>query len=100
MTHAMICKTGHFVCFRHDEVRDITVKILREVCVDVTSKPVFLRLEGEELQNATANRPPEARVDLSARGFWTRGQRAFGDIGIFDPMAESHNQFTLEAGED
>ena len=74
MTHAMICKTGRFVCFWHDEVRDLTVKILRKVCIDVTSKLVFLRLEGEKLQHATANRPPEARVDLSARGFWTQGQ--------------------------
>ena len=97
MIHAMICKNGGFVCWRHDEVRDITVKMLKEVCIDVTSEPVLLRLEGEVLQHATANRSSDARVDLSARGFWTRGQRAFADIRIFDPLAESHNQLTLEA---
>ena len=69
MTHDMVCKTGGYVSIRQDEVRDLTVKMLKEVCVDVTTEPVLLRLEGEELQHATANRSPEAWVDLSARGF-------------------------------
>ena len=94
--HAMICKTGGFVCIRHDEVRDLTVKMLKEVCVEVTTEPTLLRLEEERLGYATANAAPEARVDLSARGFWTRGQRAFGDIRIFDPMAASHIHLPLE----
>ena len=97
MNHAMICKKGGFVCIRHDEVRDVTVKMLQEVCVDVTTEPTLLRLEGERLRYLTANTSPEARVDISARGFWTRGQRAFSDIRIFDPMAACHRQQTLEA---
>ena len=97
MNHAMICKLGGYVCNRHDEVRDLTVKMLKEVCVEVTSEPMLLRIEGEQLQYATANRSAEARVDFSARGFWTRGQRAYGDIRIFDPMAASHIQLSLDA---
>ena len=97
INHAMICKLGGFVCIRHDEVRDLTVKMLKEVCVEVTSEPMLLRIEGEQIEYATANRSPEARVDLSARGFWTRGQRAYGDIRIFDPMAASHIQLSLDA---
>ncbi|KAG0715208.1 hypothetical protein GWK47_012474 [Chionoecetes opilio] len=45
----------------------------------------------------TANTAPEARVDICARGFWTRGQRTFLDIRIFDPMAVSHRELSLEA---
>ena len=82
---------------RHDEVRDLTVKMLKEVCVEVTSEPRLLRLEGEQLRYLTANTSPDARVDISARGFWTRGQRAYCDIRIFDPMAACHEQHTLEA---
>ena len=97
MNHAMICKKGGFVCIRHDEVRDLTIKMLKEVCVEVTSEPSLLKLEGEQLQYLTANTSPEARVDISARGFWTRGQQAFSDIRIFDPMAACHYQLTLDA---
>ena len=95
LNHAMICKTGGFISMRHDEVRDLTVKMLKEVCVDVTSEPSLLRLEGEQLQYLTANTSPEARVDLSARGFWIRGQRAYCDIRIFDPMARCYKRKTL-----
>ena len=97
LNHAMICKKGGFVCIRHDEVRDLTVKMLKEVCAEVTSEPCLLRLEGERLRYQTANTSQEARVDISARGFWTRGQQAFTDIRIFDPMAACHYQLTLDA---
>ena len=45
----------------------------------------------------TANTTNEARVDISARGFWTRGQKAFMDIRIFDPMATCSRDNTLDA---
>ena len=97
MNHAMICKKGGFVCIRHDEVRDLTIKMLKEVCAEVSTEPQLLRIEEEHLRYLTANTSPEARVDLSARGFWTRGQRAFGDIRIFDPMANCYRDQTIEA---
>ena len=93
----MTCKKGGFICMRHDEVRDLTVKMLKEVCVDVTSEPTLLQLDGEQMRHFTANTSAEARVDIRARGFWTRGQQAFSDIRIFDPMAACHNQLTLDA---
>ena len=96
-THAMVCKKGGFVCIRHDEVRDITAKMLQEVCHDVTTEPILLPLDGERFIHRTANTSNDARVDVSARGFWTRGQRAFVDIRIFDPMAACHHQLSLEA---
>lgn len=96
-THAMVCKKGGFVCMRHDEVRDLTAQMLKEVCRDVTTEPSLLPLEGEQLTLQTANTSRDARVDVSARGFWTRGQRAFFDIRIFDPMARSHRDLPLEA---
>ena len=45
----------------------------------------------------TANTSNEARVDVSARGFWTNGQRAFFDVRIFDPTAACHRELSLEA---
>ena len=95
--HALTCKRGGFVCMRHDEVRDLTAGMLREVCRDVTVEPTLLPLDGERLNHRTANYSNDARTDVSARGFWTRGQRAFFDIRIFDPMARCHRNLPLEA---
>ena len=33
--HAMICKIGGFVSLRHNELRDLTGKMLKEVCKNV-----------------------------------------------------------------
>ena len=95
--HTMTCKKGGFVCIRHNEVRDLTANMLREVCHDVSTEPTLLPLEGEHLRLRTANLSSEARVDVGARGFWTRGQKAFLDIRIFNPMAACHRELPLEA---
>ncbi|KAG0720657.1 hypothetical protein GWK47_048077 [Chionoecetes opilio] len=66
--------------------------MLREVCRDSPPNQLFPP-EWRTMQYMTANTANEARVDVSARGFWTRGQRAFMDIRIFDPMG----RISLEA---
>ena len=58
------------VTFRHNEVRDITGKLLEEVCKDARKEPVLMELNDEQLRQTTANRRPEARLDISATGFW------------------------------
>lgn len=95
--HTMICKRGGFISIRHDEVRDLTANMLKEVCTDVCVEPELINLQGEILQHGTANRQDRARVDVSARGFWVRGQRAFFDVRIFDPMAPTYRGSTLDA---
>ena len=85
--HAMACKKGGFIHARHNEVRDITANLLSEVCNDVAVEPILQPLTGEKFRYRTANRSAEARLDVSARGFWTRGQRTFCDVRVFDPSA-------------
>ena len=94
--HAMICKKGGFVSLRHNEVRDITAEMLNEVCYDVKSEPELIPLEGENLKYKTANTHERARTDLSARSFWIKGERAFFDIRVFDPVAQSYMNQSLE----
>ena len=72
VTHTMTCKKGGFICIRHDEVRDLTASMLREVCNDVSTEPLLLPLDGEQLRYRTANASNEARVDVNARGSWMR----------------------------
>ena len=45
------------------------------VCNDVEIKPVFKELTGE-LMPRGANRAPDARLDIHARGFWERQRSA------------------------
>ena len=97
VNHCMSCKKGGFICFRHDEIRDLTARSIRDVCPNVTTEPRLLPLGGERLPYRTANTSNEARVDISASSFWTRGQRAYMDIRIFDPMAECHRNISLDA---
>ena len=57
-----------------------------EVCSDVRDEPPLQPLTGEtRLRFATANREDEARVDVSAAGFWGyKYQKAFFDVKVFN----------------
>ena len=37
--HALSCKSGPYVNFRHNAIRDAYAEILKEVCVDVRTEP-------------------------------------------------------------
>ena len=95
--HAMNCKTGGLICNRHDEVRDITAQMLREVCRDVRVEPPLIPTNGQTFELSVANAADDAKLDVSARGFWRRGQRAFVDVRIFNPMARSYIEMPLSS---
>ena len=81
----MSCKKGGVVTIRHNELRDLTVKILSQVCYDIEIEPTLVPLSGEDLSNRTANRSNEARLDVRAGGFWKKGQQAFFDLRVSEP---------------
>ena len=54
-------------------------------------------LTGECFTYRTANTDDGARTDVSASGFWTRGQKAFVDIRIFNPIANQYSNQNLKA---
>ena len=39
---------------------------------------------------SSVNSSDDARLDVSARGFWQREQRAFFDVRVFNPFSKSH----------
>ena len=80
---------------RCNELRDNIGEMLQEVTNDVRIEPILQPLTGEE-QSIGGNVSVEARADISARGFWCRGQRSFFDIRIFDPNAQRHENKTLK----
>ena len=95
--HALTCNIGGFITIRHNDIRDKTAKLLSEVCNDVAVEPVLQPLSGENLRFKTSAREEDARVDVSARGFWTRGSRAFLDVRVFNPIARSYKSKSLES---
>ena len=52
--HAMSCQKGGFISIRHDDIRDITCSLLKEVCSILTKEPLLQPLQGEEFNYKTA----------------------------------------------
>ena len=89
-THAMICPRGGHPTTRHNEVRDLLADLLTVVSRSVRKEPQLLPITNEVFEAATANTSPDARSDIKARGFWTRGEDAFFDVRIVCPTASSY----------
>ena len=85
--HAMTCYLGGFLTVRH---RDVTASLLTEVCHNVATEPTLQPLNGETFSYCTANTDAEARADIRARGFWSKGQDAYFDVWFFYPNASSY----------
>ena len=67
--------------------------MLRMVCNDVEVEPVLQEVTGETL-NHGANKAPDARLDIYARGFWERQRSAFFDVRMCHPNADSYRDLT------
>ena len=93
--HALSCKKGGFVTIRHNKVRDITATLLKIICNDVQIELPLLPLSSKNFFERTANIEDSARVDVSARGFWIAGQKAFFDVRIFKPLARRYHEQNL-----
>ena len=94
--HALSCPKGGFVSIRHNEVRDITAEFLAETCKDVQVEPVLTPVTGELLPSSSIT-GDEARMDISARGFWIRGSKAFLDVSVYNPMAKRYSTQSISA---
>ena len=86
--HAMVCQRSGSGIQRHNELRDLEAQILRMVCNDVEVEPVLREVTGETL-NHGANKAPDARLDIHARGFWERQRSAFFDVRVGHPNVDS-----------
>ena len=89
---------GGFPSIRHNEVRDVTASLLTEICHNVSVEPHLQPLSGELLSLRTANSTDNARLDIACDGFWGgRFERAFFDIRVFNPCAQSNKSSSLTA---
>jgi hypothetical protein len=94
VNHCMTCKKGGYVTMRHNSLRDLTAEVLGEFCKDVGIEPHLLPVTGESLPTGS-NIKDGARLDVSARGIWTPLARAFLDIRVFNPQAQTNKSKSI-----
>ena len=95
--HALSCNRGAFPIHRHNEIRDLTAELLSQVCHDDCLEPGLQKLDNEHFQLRTTNTEDNARLDISAKGFWERSERAFFDVRVFNPFAPTNLKHQLES---
>lgn len=94
--HALSCARGGFPSIRHNEIRDTTAHLLSQVCSGVGVEPHLQSLSGEQLKYQTANTDDNARLDITARGFWDcKQQGAYFDVRVFNPHAPSNSKQSI-----
>ena len=93
---------------RHDEIRDVTASLLREVTQSVETEPVLQPLTGEVLRGRSANTEDDARTDVKCRGFWNAHQDVFLDVWVLThlrraiavtPLSSSTSNMNEKKGE-
>ena len=92
----MSCSKGGFIDLRHDEMRNTVAELLDDICIDVLVEPHLALLSGDHLPGSTID-GDDAWLDISARGFWQKGQRAFCDIRVFNLFATTRMNQNLTA---
>ena len=62
-------------------------------CHDVEIEPVLLEITGESLAMG-AKTPPDARLDIHARSFWSSQGPTFFNVRVCHPNAQSYKDLT------
>ena len=74
------CAKGGFPSIRHNEIRNMTVTLLTEVCHDVCIEPGLQRVPSDSLTGATANHQDGALLHIAASGFGGGGGNIRKDV--------------------
>jgi len=87
---------GALPSIRHNDIRELTAKLLTDVCPNVAVEPDLQPLTGETLSHRTSNNEDGARLDVSAQGFWgDRHEHAFFDVFVFNPLVPTNCRASL-----
>ncbi len=93
IAHCLDCKLGGFVSMRHDQIRNTIARLMTKAgCKSVEIEQQLLPVEGELDDIKGVEKGDEARMDVTAVGFWGACQRAFFDIRVCDPFAPSYSR--------
>ena len=75
VSHALSCKKTDFVAQRHDRIQNLLTFLLSKICKEVEVEPMR-----HSTQDPPSQVRPEARQDIKAESFWSRGETAFFDV--------------------
>ena len=96
VTHAVNCHRGGFINSRHDNIRNLEARLVKEVCNDVQIEPPLQPVGGHTFHRS-ANVRDDARLDIQAKGFWREGQNAFFGIRVTNPDCASQRNKSLKS---
>ena len=68
------CKKKGFVSQRQDGIQNLLKSLLSKVCKDVEVEPHLLPMDIDVFNLSSAVTSPEARLDIKAGSFWSRGE--------------------------
>ena len=67
---------------RHDGIRELLTLLINRICKNVEEEPLLQPIDNERFDLRTTTTSPEARLDIKAGGFWSRGVTAFFDVRV------------------
>ncbi len=93
--HALTCRRGGHVIFRHNRIRDVNAESLRQVCYNVEVEPELLPLQSSDFKVVGKN-ASKARLDIAANGVWGPFQKTMFDVRIFHPNCQSYKNKSMK----
>ena len=84
--HAMSVKKIGVIAIKHNDLRDLTANLCKNVDIVLQLLPV----PGETFENQTANTCNDARINIKSRGFSVKSQETFFDAKVLDPNANQY----------
>ena len=96
--HALTCKKGGYVTFRHDILVETEAEFLREAkCRNVYTEPSLLpTCNCEHLHPKGTITADGARLDIVATGLHGKNEKTFMDVRITHPNAPSNMSLPVD----
>ena len=92
---AMVYTQGGLPSIQHNEMCDLLGELLMEACHGVAIEPPLVPVTIERFRARGTTVIDDARADIRALGFWTKGEDALFDIKIFHPQANCYRSKPL-----
>ena len=80
--HSMSCKKRGLVSIRHNDIRDLTANVLKEIFKDIKVEAKLIPLTDEQLQYRSAVTRDETRLNICAQSFWVRVRKHIWMLGF------------------
>ena len=86
--HSLTCSRDGYTIWRHDQIKNTMFDLISSVCKDTRKEPALHPVGNRELPLGS-NLSDGARSDVSTLGFWRPFCRAFFDVRVFNPFAQT-----------